>query len=83
MLFAKKELIGNFKNGGTDYRPKRKLRRVNVHDFEDKKRGKIVPYRHVRQCRLRQPRDHKRHRRVRGRAYGAAPVTWVRSMSSF
>jgi hypothetical protein len=40
----KKELIGNFKNGGTDYRPKRKPRRVNVHDFEDKKRGKIVPY---------------------------------------
>jgi DDE family transposase len=40
----KKELIGNFKNGGTDYRPKRKPRRVNVHDFEDKKRGKVVPY---------------------------------------
>ena len=35
----KKELIGNFKNGGTDYRPKRKPRRVNVHDFEDKKRA--------------------------------------------
>ena len=29
----KKELIGNFKNGGTDYRPKGKPRRVNVHDF--------------------------------------------------
>ena len=40
----KKELIGNFKNGGTDYRPKRKPRRVKVHDFEDKKRGKVVPY---------------------------------------
>ena len=40
----KKELIGNFKNGGTDYRPKRKPRRVNVHDFEDKKRVKVVPY---------------------------------------
>src|SRR6202008_4765956 len=40
----KKELIGNFKNGGTDYRPKRKPRRVNVHDFVDKKRGKVVPY---------------------------------------
>src|SRR4249920_2268904 len=28
----KKELIGNFKNAGTDYRPKGDPRRVNVHD---------------------------------------------------
>jgi Rhodopirellula transposase DDE domain len=40
----KKELIGNYKNGGTDYRPKGDPRRVNVHDFEDKELGKIVPY---------------------------------------
>ena len=40
----KKELIGNFKNGGTDYRPKDDPRRVNVHDFEDKRLGKVVPY---------------------------------------
>src|SRR3974390_2021386 len=40
----KKELIGNFKNGGTDYRPKGNPQRVNVHDFEDKKLGKVVPY---------------------------------------
>ena len=40
----KKELIGNFKNGGTDYRPKGNPRRVNVHDFENKKLGKVVPY---------------------------------------
>src|ERR1700688_4976423 len=40
----KKELVGNFKNGGTDYRPKGNPRRVNVHDFEDKKLGKVVPY---------------------------------------
>jgi hypothetical protein len=40
----KKELVGNFKNGGTDYRPKGDPRRVNVHDFEDKKLGKVVPY---------------------------------------
>src|SRR6476659_3842850 len=40
----KKELIGNFKNGGTDYRPNGKPQRVNVHDFEDKKLGKVVPY---------------------------------------
>jgi len=40
----KKELVGNFKNGGTDYRPKGNPRRVNVHDFEDKDLGKVVPY---------------------------------------
>jgi Rhodopirellula transposase DDE domain len=40
----KKELIGNFKNGGTDYRPTGNPARVNVHDFEDKKLGKVVPY---------------------------------------
>ena len=40
----KKELIGNFKNGGSDYRPKGDPRRVNVHDFIDKKLGKVVPY---------------------------------------
>jgi Rhodopirellula transposase DDE domain len=40
----KKELVGNFKNGGTDYRPKGDPRRVNVHDFQDKQLGKVVPY---------------------------------------
>ena len=40
----KKELVGNFKNGGSDYRPKGEPVRVNVHDFEDKTLGKVVPY---------------------------------------
>ncbi len=40
----KKELIGNFKNAGTDYRPKGEPLRVNVHDFEDKTLGKVAPY---------------------------------------
>jgi hypothetical protein len=40
----KKELVGNFKNAGTDYCPKGDPRRVNVHDFEDKQLGKVVPY---------------------------------------
>jgi hypothetical protein len=31
----KKELIGNFKNAGSDYRPQGSPQRVNVHDFED------------------------------------------------
>ena len=40
----KKELIGNFKNGGTDYRPKGDPLGVNVHDFKDKELGKVVPH---------------------------------------
>jgi hypothetical protein len=40
----KKELVGNSKNGGTDYRPKGRPHRVKVHDFEDKNLGKVVPY---------------------------------------
>jgi hypothetical protein len=40
----KKELIGEYKNGGTDYRPKGDPRRVKVHDFEDKTLGKVAPY---------------------------------------
>jgi hypothetical protein len=40
----KKELVGNFRNPGSDYRPKREPMRVNVHDFEDKELGKVVPY---------------------------------------
>src|SRR3972149_66347 len=40
----KKELVGNYKNGGPDYRPKGDPRRVKVHDFEDKELGKVVPY---------------------------------------
>jgi pterin-4a-carbinolamine dehydratase len=40
----KKELVGNYKNGGSDYRPKGEPLRVNVHDFADKTLGKVVPY---------------------------------------
>jgi len=40
----KKELVGNFTNGGSDYRPKGDPVRVKVHDFEDKALGKVVPY---------------------------------------
>jgi hypothetical protein len=40
----KKELVGNFKNGGSDYRPKGSPSRVNVHDFVDKALGKAAPY---------------------------------------
>jgi Rhodopirellula transposase DDE domain len=40
----KKELVGNYRNGGTDYRPKGDPVRVKVHDFEDKRLGKVAPY---------------------------------------
>jgi len=40
----KKELIGNFTNKGTDYRPAGQPRRTEVHDFEKKDLGKVVPY---------------------------------------
>jgi hypothetical protein len=40
----KKELIGEFKNLGSDYRPKGKPIEVDAHDFEDKELGKVVPY---------------------------------------
>ena len=40
----KKELIGNYKNGGSDYRPKGSPTHVKVHDFEDKALGKVAPY---------------------------------------
>ena len=40
----KKELVGNYKNGGTDYRPKGQPTRVKVHDFVDEDLGKVAPY---------------------------------------
>lgn len=40
----KKELIGNFKNNGQEYRPKNCPIKVNDHDFPDPRLGKVVPY---------------------------------------
>src|SRR5271169_6003588 len=40
----KKELIGRYKNGGSDYRPEGCPDKVNVHDFIDKELGKAIPY---------------------------------------
>ena len=40
----KKELVGNYRNGGSDWRSKGDPRRVKVHDFEDKTLGKVAPY---------------------------------------
>ncbi len=40
----KKELIGNFKNNGQEWRKKGAPRLVNMHDFPDKELGKVAPY---------------------------------------
>ena len=40
----KKELIGSFRNPGTDYCPEGKPRRVNAHDFPDPELGEAIPY---------------------------------------
>jgi len=40
----KKELVGNFKNAGREWRPKGPPEEVNVHDFIDPKLKRAVPY---------------------------------------
>jgi hypothetical protein len=40
----KKELVGPYKNGGSDYRAQGCPDKVNVHDFVDKDLGKAIPY---------------------------------------
>ena len=40
----KKELVGDFKNAGREWRPKGSPLPVRVHDFKDKQLGKAIPY---------------------------------------
>ena len=40
----KKELVGNFKNPGREWRPRGEPEEVRVHDFRDPKRNKAIPY---------------------------------------
>jgi transposase len=40
----KKELVGDFKNAGREWRPAGQPLEVRVHDFIDKKLGKAIPY---------------------------------------
>jgi transposase len=40
----KKELVGDFKNAGREWRPKGSPELVRVHDFKDKELGKAIPY---------------------------------------
>lgn len=40
----KKELVGNFKNNGRNWRPNKNPEKVRVHDFEMRDLGKVNPY---------------------------------------
>jgi transposase len=40
----KKELVGDFQNGGREWRPQGEPEEVRVHDFLDKTLGKAIPY---------------------------------------
>jgi transposase len=40
----KKELVGNFKNGGQEWRPKGEPERVRIHDFVVPELGRAIPY---------------------------------------
>ena len=40
----KKELVGDFKNAGREWRPQGRPEEVRVHDFPDPKKNKAIPY---------------------------------------
>jgi hypothetical protein len=40
----KKELVGDYKNGGREWQPRGSPEKVQVHDFPDNKQGKTTPY---------------------------------------
>jgi transposase len=40
----KKELVGDFKNPGSEWQPQGQPERVRVHDFKDEELGKAIPY---------------------------------------
>jgi transposase len=40
----KKELVGDFKNGGREWQPAGQPEEVRVHDFQDRELGKAIPY---------------------------------------
>lgn len=40
----KKELVGEYANGGAEYQPQGQPERANVHDFVDPAQGRAIPY---------------------------------------
>ena len=64
----KKELVGEYRNGGREWRPKGQPERVKVHDFVDKTLGKAIPYGIydvTGDSGLGERRGGSRHRRIR------------------
>ena len=65
----KKELVGDYANGGTEWEPEAAPTRVGTHDFPDPDMPKAIPYgvyAHRRQRGLGQRRRRPRHPGVRG-----------------
>jgi hypothetical protein len=65
----KKELVGDYANGGAEWQPAGQPVKVKVHDFPDSTLGKAIPYGVYdlgRNTRLGECRDRPRHRGVRG-----------------
>ena len=70
----KKELVGDFKNGGRELRPQGQPEPVRVHDFRHPRtrQGRAIRrLRHRRQYRMGQSRHQPRHRSVRRREHPA------------
>jgi len=40
----KKELVGNYSNGGQEWQPQGEPEKTLIHDFADKQLGKVIPY---------------------------------------
>ena len=77
----KKELVGDFKNGGREWQPEGQPEEVKVHDFIDKDLGKAIPYGVYDMTANKgwvSVGDRPRHRRVRRRdASGAGGGRWA------
>ena len=70
----KKELVGDFKNGGQEWHPKGEPEEVRVYDFIDPGLGKVRALRRLRcrrQSRVGQRWDRSRHGRIRRRKHPA------------
>ena len=77
----KKELVGNFKNGGREWQPKGTPAAVLVHDFPTDAEGKAIPYGVYDMARneawVSVGWAHDTHRRSRWRRFGTGGIRWV------
>lgn len=79
----KKELVGDFKNGRRELRPKGDPEPVRVHDFMIPELGKVAPYGVydiAANAGWIQPRHHQRHGRLRSGKH-PAPVAGTRAIA--